>query len=710
VSYPASALKHRIEIAPGADLTSDPATYAWQDITSDWYGRDGIEHKRGCEDEQGAGSTSLKFSLKNPDGEYSIDNCESTLYGYLEPGELPIRHSIDLDDEVGWRQRCVQFLESVENDWPAGTPLLCIAKVEARGLFQRLGAGRAVKSPLVRRILSGLYGGPVVYWPLIDGRNAQDGSSAMALPGSASVINAIKWAEIVGPIGAPESLPELVAPVGVEALGMAIPPGSGTVWTLGMIMKAKLSGADGATVPLTWWSKGECREWSLYTSVSGEVSTIEVVGFDTNETTPIEISVTGYNLLDDEWHTIHVRIIDFEGTLTVQLFFDGDLIGNDTAVSAAGEASEVSVWTTPEAQFSSVSIGHVTIQKGVFNASDIYDAMLGHAGELAHVRWARVCSENGVPYSVVGTSNMTMGPQPTTRLLDILRDIEQTDHGIADDSQGVAGYRVLADMCAVEPTLTIDGGARQLGLPFTPKRDTQGVYTRVTASRPGGGSATVEDSVAIAAGKLIETDINVNPASDVDLIRHAELALARAGAREGRYPEISVDLLVAPVLATDWCDLTLGDRLTITSPPRQHRKGDVNQQVRGWTEAYAGNCRGWAVTHNTVPYFPVYSTGDDAARRDAEYSALMVEAVEVDPGDTQTTQVETLQGEPWSLDAIHYPVAGRLGGERVSVLGAMHARQDRFNRTVETGWGTAESGQAWSTSGGAAGDYYVAGV
>ncbi|MFI2426500.1 hypothetical protein ACH5A7_20790 [Streptomyces sp. NPDC018955] len=56
-----------------------------------------------------------------------------------------------------------------------------------------------------------------------------------------------------------------------------------------------------------------------------------------------------------------------------------------------------------------------------------------------------------------------------------------------------------------------------------------------------------------------------------------------------------------------------------------------------------------------------------------------------------------------------YPYDVRVGGEVMRVTAATSSVYDTFDRTAASGWGTAESGGAWTASGGSASDYSVTG-
>ncbi|MFI8200027.1 hypothetical protein ACIF6K_26485 [Streptomyces sp. NPDC085942] len=55
------------------------------------------------------------------------------------------------------------------------------------------------------------------------------------------------------------------------------------------------------------------------------------------------------------------------------------------------------------------------------------------------------------------------------------------------------------------------------------------------------------------------------------------------------------------------------------------------------------------------------------------------------------------------------PFAVTVGGEEMAVRGIGPVAADAFARTVESGWGTADSGQPWTVLGGVPGDYAVSG-
>src|SRR5690606_29413007 len=54
-----------------------------------------------------------------------------------------------------------------------------------------------------------------------------------------------------------------------------------------------------------------------------------------------------------------------------------------------------------------------------------------------------------------------------------------------------------------------------------------------------------------------------------------------------------------------------------------------------------------------------------------------------------------------------FPFGVVAGGEQMTVTAITDGATDAFARTVASGWGTADSGQSWSTAGGSSSDYAV---
>jgi len=668
--YPEQALGFRVEIAPGADLATDPSTYSWTDVTSSWWQRDGIKIKRGCEDEQGVGSTSLELSFRNNDGAFSLDNASSPHWPGWDVG-CPIRVSVDPRDGSGWNQRCVCYLGEVTLDWPAGTPHLCIAKIRADGLFVRLGTGKILRSPLERAITADA---PAYYWPMTEGAeatqfNALVGGTPLALTGVPEM------SSIEGSLGAPSNLPQFINDDSDDYLGhgsVVVSDISDTNWCIEFIVRATTDAGPWpdsaiASVASVKFANGNTDDVNIdisYTFATGGYGV--TIKWSDESSTGIG-TVTTRPLWNGEWHYLCIGFRQLDAS-NIRVYLYGDDDGLDWSDHAGVFGDPVSVvipnltvfW--PPTKVTSLSYGHVAIHSGVYvppGVADRYAAMNGWIGETVDERIDRLCTEEGVTADIIGTSNVTMGPQSSARLLDLLRECEKTDHGILDDSHGVVGYRCRSNLYNQAAALTIDADARQLALPFTPSRDDQKLYNVVSVSRPGGGSAIAEDAASIARhGRREAPNTEINVDSDEVLEQHAGWLVNIWSTLRTRYPELSVDLLVSPTLITDFLAMLLGDRIDVTNPPRWHTQSAIEQQARGWTETYAGNRRGWLVTANTVSVDPYRvaviepSSGEPPLRFDLNGQTLVAD---FDIGVDTTFQIATASGYPLVTTTATYP-------------------------------------------------------
>lgn len=177
---------------------------------------------------------------------------------------------------------------------------------------------------------------------------------------------------------------------------------------------------------------------------------------------------------------------------------------------------------------------------------------------------------------------------------------------------------------------------------------------------------------------------------------------------EARYPSVKIRLDKLPHLIPAVLGMQIGDNLRIINTPHFVAPGPVDLQVRKIT--HVPKPRTWEVTFECLPAGP-WTVGvlerPGLSRADTSGSVL---AAGVDADDTVLT-VTTTAGPRWvdAASAWDFPFDVRIGGEVMTVALITGPVQDAFARTVATGWGTATSGQAWTTTGGSSTDYSVQG-
>jgi hypothetical protein len=311
-----------------------------------------------------------------------------------------------------------------------------------------------------------------------------------------------------------------------------------------------------------------------------------------------------------------------------------------------------------------------------------------------------------------------MGPQRSGKLLDLLSEITESDLGFLTEQRGARAltYRQHSTLYNQTPALELDYSQGLISPPFTPEDDDKLSENDVTAKRRGGASSRA----VLETGALSTLD----PPDGIGLydVEHTlslhtdeqttDMAgwLLHLGTFDGmRYTSLALDLANPRVYAMvdDILQVDIGDTIRLTHLPDDLPPGDVDLIVQGYTEHIGEDA--WRITFACVPGEPwSVAVVDDAVlgRVDTDGSVLAVAAGSTDA----VLQVEVTAGPLWTTEPIEAPLDIRVGGEVMTVTAITGDVQDRFARTVTSGWGTADSGQAWTTTGGSVSDYSVQGV
>lgn len=280
------------------------------------------------------------------------------------------------------------------------------------------------------------------------------------------------------------------------------------------------------------------------------------------------------------------------------------------------------------------------------------------------------------------------------------------------------------------PVLALNYGT-DLVPPLEPTDDDQRIVNDVTATRDEGGEyRVVEDTGPLstlpppAGVGVYDEAATVNVATDNQLPDQASWRVHQGTVDEARFPLISLNLARNPELADQVAALAEGDRLTISNQPDTLPPGVISQIAEGTTETLSQYQ--WDVSLNaspaspyTVAAFPTSDPADvgpDEPNRADTTGSELVFAVD---GDDTTLILNTPQdGEydraTWIISAggavsfaDQFPLDLQLGGETVRATAIQPHVWDNFTRTSASGWGTSDSGTAWTETGGATSDRTV---
>jgi hypothetical protein len=683
-----------VEAAFGADLTTEPQTWNFFDITADVMLAQGVTiSPMGRSDEfstsQPAG---CGFTLINTSGDYTAYNPASRYSPYVRRN-TPIRVSLFL---TGTNADQALRFQGGANGWVPSwdtSAQLAIVTVSASGVLRRLMQGKTPLLSAARRAM--ILGGPLAGWTLDDGADATQFGSVLV--GGAALTGTMPTPAAVdsGMGGAPGKFPQLVASHAYTGAAVAHLGGvSTTGWSMQAWVKLTSDetpvGTPEATV-LFWLASGLLYLWLVQVDHQSDGDRITVTPWRSDVGAAATVLIAS-GLSTGGWHHLHVT-----ARQTTASVVDAELLvdGVSAAVASLGSVPfPHSIGTLLKVQVGNDVVDNVYVftpsdvaglsvaQLAFFDSADagsLYEAGLGYPGETAARRLLRLGSENNLPVTVVGDPDDTkaMGPQSADTLTNTLRECEAADGGVLYDglSAGVT-YVTRSSRYNVAATLTADMAADppQLAVPFTPTDDDQRNRNLVVATRKNGSSATFEDAdgpLGTAAIGTYDSSMTVNVEDDTDLVNQAGWQVHQGAVEGFRYPNLGLDLAAAPAIATDWLRTQVSarvDAVNVTSKATQHPPNDVQQIVEGWAETLSPFV--WLANLNCSPYAPweVFEVEGDDNRGRLELTQTL--AVAVDTDDT-TWSVATPGSDPLLTTSgafpADFPYDINVGGERVTV-------------------------------------------
>ncbi|MEU5950520.1 hypothetical protein ABZ793_33965 [Micromonospora sp. NPDC047465] len=597
--------------------------------------------------------------------------------------------------------------------------------VQAAGILRRLNQGAKPLDSALFRAYATASPPPIAWWPLEDSRSVD--RSASGLPGQPPItelgrkpgVTQIGMGDVDGAIvwgvegsGGAASLASLR---NGGRLAGPVPASSATSWTFEFVIRYDAGTADGTeSFPMTLQA-GDAWEWSFVFAPAG---TVTMAG---GGSSGVGVSVTGpFPGWDGYLH--HVRLdVERNGANSDHfLWVDGALVGSGTWF---GVAAPVPDRVLPNSYLDSgdyaPAIGHLAL---FAPHAPYYDttrpaAAQAWLGELAADRIERLCAEQGVQVSVTRgpDPSAAMGPQRPDTFLALLRECDDVDGGMLGEAREQLGltYRCLGALYNQTP-VALD--YRHLAPPLEPTDDDDHVRNDVTVSRPDGGSARVVQETGPlsvqpppAGVGTYDTALTVNVVDDGQLPHQAGWRVHVGTWDEARYPVARVNL-AAPMWQADpdraalVAALADGDVVALDGLPDWLPPGPVLSMVRGSVEHVDEVARSidWTWTP-AGPYTVAQADGD--SRVPADGSTLAVDLTEA---GTSLLLASTPDNGVWTQDPADMPLDVRVGGERVTASKIEPGLTDTFVRTVSNGWGSADSGQPYATSGGSPADFDVA--
>ncbi|MGD2042025.1 MAG: hypothetical protein PVJ28_00125 [Acidimicrobiia bacterium] len=549
--------------------------------------------------------------------------------------------------------------------------------IEAASIRRRLISGSSNLQSAMRRSIPNVSATSLVsYWPIEDGADSQ-------------IVSAVVGNSIMRYRGAPS----FASHSGFVCSSPVVSLGTGRLYApvdvydpTGEIQFRFLayvpSSTTGGTVVAKLFTSGSAAKWEVVYGTGGALS---IRAYDNDNVLVLDDGPTAFDV-DDKHIRIHVAVnntgSDVYYVLAVQTIGIAAAYYVDGTLSSEQIGRAVAVDFNPaEADVGSIAIGHVTVESEITTIYDLANEANAYFGELAATRVNRLCTEEGIPFRIVGggdgDSEMT-GYQTVDTLINNLNNAAIADNGVLYEPRDGYGLqlRTLSSMTSQDPTCTVAYTSKALQS-FYPVEDDQTIRNDVTVSRNGGSSfRAVQESGPMSVQQPPDGVGRYSSAFSVSLARDAS-AEHQAGWRlhlgtvdEARYPVISVSMASAHVasdqdLVYQLLRLDVGDRFVVTDPPSWMPPDDVSQLVRGYSEVI--NQRTHDITFTCVPESPyhvaVYDDDRDGTRFDGGLSTLASDATST----ATALSVATSDGPLWTTDGGEFPLDVTVSGERITV-------------------------------------------
>jgi hypothetical protein len=660
--------------APGFQATDDPASIVWVDISDRILDGWNLRVGRTRPGEQ-APARQLSFSVNNDDGLLTPTLVTSDFWPYVKLG-LPF-DAWRCDSSGVPVQRATVALDSIKLHWPDGLDGHCVADIVASGPLRWQGQGQQVAA--TAQTTTTLAAAPLALWPCTDGPSATSAASALSggspmTPSNAAVV----FGQVTGPDGT------TMYPT-ISGGGRL----SGTVPTTLVTDRWSVRGSaktDAATLPdtvnvLTWTTTSpSAPSWRIQWGAPTGPMTLQWLSSDGTATTVITAATPSPV---GGWKQVAAYCVQNAGNVDCTLYLGGVSVGTGTATSVTtGIITTIAAgdWDgTPG--YGLESVGDVAVWASAIDAAASYSGQTGYDGEMAHIRFLRLCSEAGIPATSDATTSMPMGPQKSEARTAALRACEDSDGGIMlDRADSGLEYVASSQMYNQTPALELDARTRlDLQLPFSAGLDDSTAATDVTITREGGSSRRV----VVEADRQYADSDTLSLYTD-DLAGAVASWRAHHGALSDlRYDGIVWDTEAVTSLLDDTLAMRPGHLIEVTGLPTPHPADAARLILQGWTETHSTAVMRITALASPARLYEVATVGSDnpadwddtTARLDSDSSTIGGTG-----GTTSSTSLVVASTYGWSRTAVPYD--WDVLGERVRVTAMSAYSAGRQTATV----------------------------
>lgn len=684
MAFPATPIDLTVEAAFGANLTADPGTWSWTDLSDRSRVADGIAIVAGIADEGVVGrARQLSLTLDNTDAALTPYNPTSTYFPNVVEN-TPIRVTVN---EGGGGVRALCYVDSWPPRWPSPTDTECVVPITASGARRRLAQGQVAMSALRRTILAAE---PTAYWTLEDGESATQAASAVTGGDALTPLGTVDFGGTFAPAGAASAA--IMSGGGSMRGSTRITAGAVASWEAEICVGWSVMPAIGVEPFVIGFNTpgSTMLQWGIRLTDDG--SEYHLAIYRTDGTTTTTNSATLFPIVAGQTYHFRIRMEQSGSDINYYRYVDGTLAGSGIQAATTLTAPTEVLFNPMGGSGQPDSICHVAIWSPQRSSATSYAAANGYEGELAHVRIPRLFAEEGVTCDTDATESAAMGVQKVGALLALADEATETDLGVLYDGTANGGFVYVSHTERENQDVVLE--LSTLDERFAPAVDDQGRLTDMTITRRDGSFGRyVNDAYEAARGGAKWADgKTLSLHQDADAYHQASTRVGLGTVEGFRYPVIAFNLAAAPSKVDDWMATTIGARIAATSLPTQHGPTNPDVVLLGYSEKI-GQYE-WQIEANCAPFRPwqVFTlaatsgdTSDFLGHLDWD-SCVTAEAL-----DTTETGVDVTTTPLITTAADDLPFDILIGGERMTVTACTGASNPQTLTVTRSVNGVAKS-------------------
>lgn len=530
--------------------------------------------------------------------------------------------------------------------------------IQGAGTLRRLSQGQsALRSPMYRGLLAQK---PAGFWPLEDGTDATQASSALS-GGVPARINDVTFAA-AGPPGAESAI---TTNTFTSVIQGSTSLGSDTVDGYACLVLVKFGALPGSSAPIIQWqATGTVVNWI----VTGDSTSFAITGTDNSGSTVVSSGGVLYGLDPTKWWAMQLETNVSGGTVNWALDITQVGSGSFGAVvgSYSGTAKKAIGFKAGGMANISYSMSWLGDNDLSFVSGSFVALASGFAGETAGARVQRLAAEEGVPMVVMGDPSITaqMGVQAAATFIDLIRECEDAEQALVIERGAGLGFLTYDWRTNVPVQMALDFNAGHVADPPEPTDDDLNLINVVKLTRKGGSEVTAQNAASVALSGAYIDEKTVNVYLDSQLPDQAGWRLHMGTLDELRWPRITLQLHANPSLIPTWCAMRIGSRITVANPPAAVAGGSLDLIVEGYNETIS--LFAWDVEINCSPAAP-WDVGVYDASTTRYDSANTTLASGISSGATSVpiTTAFSYPADTWSTTGVPYTWV--LAGEQMTV-------------------------------------------